>query len=114
MRKLFLAVALASVSLTGGCATLGSPSAVASVTTVDEKLYLSALTGYTAASTMGRTLAKTHFIDVAEFKRLDAQAYAGVQVMKAAYAAGNRSSFYAAEADVKRLVASITALTEGS
>lgn len=86
------------------------PADVANKTTLDERLAIGATVSYTAASRLGTALATAGLIDKARFKALDAQGYAAVQAVKAAYDAGNATSYTAAIDRVNATVAAINTL----
>lgn len=100
IRILLVAAALAL----SGCATVPSvPSApvdLTSQTTLDEKGAIAAETAYTAAAKAASLAIRAGVIhDPATIKRigeLDRQAYAAVQATRAAYDAGNASSYVSA------------------
>lgn len=115
MRR-FLPLALcASLS---GCAALPllfggaipAPASVANQTTLDEKLGIAVTDAYTAASTLGYTLAKNGLIDKAQFKLRDQQGYDAVVALRAAYLAGNSTSYITAIAQAQQAVSAIAAL----
>lgn len=121
MRKLMITMGMA-LSL-AACATPGSivggvldasvptkPADVANKTSLDERLATGATIAYTAASRLGTALASAGLIDKARFKALDQQGYAAVLAVKAAYDAGNSTSYAAAIDRVNAAVAGINAL----
>jgi hypothetical protein len=86
------------------------PVDVADKTTLDERLATGATVSYTAASRLGTALASAGLIDKARFKALDAQGYAAVLAVKAAYDASNAASYAAAIDRVNAAVAGINTL----
>jgi hypothetical protein len=86
------------------------PADVASKTTLDERLGIGATIGYTAASRLGTALARAGLIDKTRFKALDAKGYAAITAVKAAYDAGNATSYTAAIDRVNAAVADINTL----
>jgi hypothetical protein len=86
------------------------PADVADQTTLDERIGIVATLGYTAASRMGTALASAGLIDKARFKALDAQGYAAVLALKAAYDTGNAGSYSDAIARANAAVAGMKSL----
>ena len=93
MKRLIIIAALTLAS----CGPLNTlpppPSAVADATKLDENVGRAATNAYTAASTLGRQLALAHQIDKAKFKKLDQKGYDLVLAIRAAYEAGNATSY---------------------
>lgn len=88
----------------------GKPADVADKTTLDERLAIGATVSYTAASRLGTALASAGLIDKERFKALDRQGYAAVLAVKAAYDAGNATSYTVAIDRVNATVAAINTL----
>ena len=86
------------------------PGQVADRTTLDERLATGVTVSYTAASRLGTALASAGLIDKARFKALDNQGYAAVLAVRAAYDAGNATSYVAAIDRVNAAVAGINSL----
>lgn len=110
MRNLALLALLCALP---ACATVPtSPAAVADNTLIDEKVGIAATIGYTAASTLGNRLSRLGVINRAQFQALDQKGYDAVLAIRAAYLAGNASSYLLAVEQAKAATAAIGGLVK--
>lgn len=98
MRKLLLAAMLATTPLLTACPPpVATPSDLAGSTVLDEKGAIAAELAYTAANRAAalaiRSGAVSEPATIARIGELDRRAYAAVQAVRAAYAAGNSASY---------------------
>lgn len=108
------ALALSACSAIGGLPTPPtSPGQVANTTVLDEKLAIAVEGAYKAARTVIEAATDAGLIRGATATRaalLDNQAYAAVQRVRAAYRAGNATSYAAAYKEATGLIADLLAL----
>ncbi len=97
IRMLIAAAALALSACATVPAVPPAPVAVASQTALDEKGAIAAETAYTAAARAAALAIRAGLVSdpamVQRIGKLDRQAYAAVQATRAAYDAGNASSY---------------------
>lgn len=104
-RQMWAALLLAAMcSYLASCGPLPSPRSVSSATVLDEKLAIGAEASYQTANTIGAALVRVGVLPVARFKALDNEAYAALELVRAAYDAGDATSYATALA---RLTAAI-------
>lgn len=120
MRKLLFAAALLPLAL-AGCATLPSvptsPGAVAETTVLDEQGALGVELAYKAFRTALEVAVDAGVLRGANATKaatLDNRAYAAVQAARAAYRAGNASSYTQAVSDARAAIAAALAAVKGA
>lgn len=120
MKRLMIAAALCVVALSG-CDQIGAvnslptPSTVAEKTTLDEKAGLAVDLAYQAANRAVFFAAKAGFLTPAQKAAaadIDADAYTAVQATRAAYKAGNATTYADAVSAALQAVARLQSLTK--
>lgn len=116
MRLIFgiaAALALSACATTGSPPIPTSPGAVADATVLDEKMAIAAEGAYKAARTVIEAATDAGLIRGANATKaaaLDNKAYAAVQRVRAAYRAGNASSYDAAYKEASGLIGDLLGL----
>jgi hypothetical protein len=113
MKAILLPIALAL----SGCgadttpvAKLPAPAEVANATTLDEQTALAIELAYQAAA---QTMLVTGAAKIPAVKAADQRAYTAVKAVRAAYDAGNASSYLTATVDARAAVASLLTAIKG-
>lgn len=123
MKRLLLATCLALAPL-AGCVGLsdmpnikGGPGVIANQTVLDEKTGIAIETAYSAAAEAATLAIRAGVVSPATAQRIadvDRRAYAAVQATRAAYDAGNSSSYQVAAAQALPLLREMLALVKGN
>lgn len=118
MRRLLLAAALAVSALTvSACSPMASePATVADKTKLDEQSMLSAETLYYSTNVLAQIAFDTGKLTTDQrekVKAADNKAYKALGALRAAYRAGNSTSYYKALAELMTASDQVTALTGG-
>jgi hypothetical protein len=108
MRSMWVVLLLAAMcSYLTACGPLPSPRSATSQTVLDEKLAIGAEASYQTANLIGSGLVSVGVLTVDKFKTLDNAAYTALEAVRAAYDAGDASSYAAALARLKSAVQDI-------
>lgn len=108
MKVLFLPIALTLASC--GHASIPTPATVADATTLDEKAAIGVELGYQAAAQLALATGAARSERV---KSADRRAYAAVKAVRAAYNAGNASSYPTAAIAAHEAVAALLTAIKG-
>lgn len=120
-RMLLICASLCLASTIPACASVGgsppgSPASAADSTVLDERIALGVEAAYGGARTVAEVLVDTGQLKGAKAARvakLDREAYAAVKLMRAAYSAGNSSSYLAAARTATGAVQAFLSSTRG-
>lgn len=116
--KRYLLAAMATMMLVAcnpgstGIISSPAPAGYADLTVADEQAAIGAEASYLAASMFGTMLVQSGSLDKARFKAIDAHAFRALQLVRAAYTAGNATGLKQALDQFKPALAALQHLNQ--